>query len=225
MHVSTLQINYDALKYLWWFVSLKFKTINYIYIYDLHLKKCFTQIFAHPQTIQEVDEFVSSSEQMWRNLALHHLLTNDSSVVNGCRQKEWVQTSYKNITIIHTNPVHELMPCEAKSCIFIRNKSIKTLNYCFLLKYKGFCLLLSPVTKLKWICTDQAPFTVQNRFKQICCCILMWEDNKVLTLSLQEVLLWIILARSDSLKWKCPDGFVSYIISDYCNCIYCVHCA
>ncbi len=42
----------------------------------------------HPYTIQDVDEFVSSSEQIWRNLALRHLLTNGSSAVNGCRQNE-----------------------------------------------------------------------------------------------------------------------------------------
>ncbi len=43
---------------------------------------------THPQAIQDVDEFVSSSEQIWRNLALHHLLSNGSSAVNGCRQNE-----------------------------------------------------------------------------------------------------------------------------------------
>ncbi len=32
--------------------------------------------------------FFSSSEQIWKNLALHHLLTNGSSAVNGCRQNE-----------------------------------------------------------------------------------------------------------------------------------------
>ncbi len=35
--------------------------------------------------VQDLDEFVSLSEQIWRNLALHQLLTN---VVNGCRQNE-----------------------------------------------------------------------------------------------------------------------------------------
>ncbi len=38
--------------------------------------------------IQDVDELVPSSEQNWRNVALHHLLTSGSSVVNGCRQNE-----------------------------------------------------------------------------------------------------------------------------------------
>ncbi len=42
----------------------------------------------YPQVIQDVDEFVSSSEQIWINLAFHHLLTNGSSAVNGCRQNE-----------------------------------------------------------------------------------------------------------------------------------------
>ncbi len=40
--------------------------------------------FTHPQPIQDLDEFVSSSEQIWRNLALYHLLTKGSSAVNGC---------------------------------------------------------------------------------------------------------------------------------------------
>ncbi len=38
--------------------------------------------------IQDIDEFVSSSEQIWRNVALYHLFTNGSSAVNGCRQNE-----------------------------------------------------------------------------------------------------------------------------------------
>ncbi len=41
---------------------------------------------THPQAIQNIDEFVSSSEQIWRNVALHHLLIDRSSAVNGCRQ-------------------------------------------------------------------------------------------------------------------------------------------
>ncbi len=41
-----------------------------------------------PQGIQDVDEFVSSSEEIWRNVAVHHLLSNGSCAVNGCRQNE-----------------------------------------------------------------------------------------------------------------------------------------
>ncbi len=40
------------------------------------------------QASQDVDEVVSSSEQIWRNLALCHLLINGSSALNGCRQNE-----------------------------------------------------------------------------------------------------------------------------------------
>ncbi len=43
---------------------------------------------THSQAFQDVDEFASSSEQIWRNVALHHLLSNRSSAVNGCRQNE-----------------------------------------------------------------------------------------------------------------------------------------
>ncbi len=37
------------------------------------------------QAIQDVDEFVLD---IWKSLELHHLLTNGSSAVNGCRQNE-----------------------------------------------------------------------------------------------------------------------------------------
>ncbi len=40
------------------------------------------------------------TEKIWINLALHHLLTNRSSALNGCHQKR-VQQLIKNITIIH----------------------------------------------------------------------------------------------------------------------------
>ncbi len=44
------------------------------------LKEQFSQ---KNQAVQDVDEFVSSS-----NVALHHLLRNGCSAVNGCRQNE-----------------------------------------------------------------------------------------------------------------------------------------
>ncbi len=80
----------------------------------------------------------SSSEQLWRNVAFHHLFTNRSSAVNGCRQNEspnsW-QKHYNNPQVIHTTP------CVLwKSNMFIRNKSIKTfltLNSRFWPKHKS----------------------------------------------------------------------------------------
>ncbi len=49
---------------------------------------------AHSQAIQDVDEFVSSLEQIWRNLAFRHL-----QWMGAVRMR--VQTADKNITIIH----------------------------------------------------------------------------------------------------------------------------
>ncbi len=72
-----------------------------------------------PQAIQDVDELVSSSEQIWRNVALYHLLTNGSSAVNGCRQNH-----HNNPQVIHTTQIHQLMSCEVESRIYVRNKSI-----------------------------------------------------------------------------------------------------
>ncbi len=50
------------------------------------MKNCLQ--FTYPQDIQNVDDFVSPSEQIWINLALNHLLTNGSSAENRCRQNE-----------------------------------------------------------------------------------------------------------------------------------------
>ncbi len=66
------------------------------------MKNC----WKHIQAIQDVDEFVSSREQSWRNLALHHLLTMDplqwmGAVRRGGGGGGGVQTADKNITIIH----------------------------------------------------------------------------------------------------------------------------
>ncbi len=63
-------------------------------------------LFTHPQAIEDVDEFVTSSEQIWKNLALHHLLTNGSSAVNGCHQNASPTSWYKH----HNNPHHSSLP-------------------------------------------------------------------------------------------------------------------
>ncbi len=71
----------------------------------------------------DADEFISSSEQIWRNVALHHLLVMDPLQWMGAVRMS-VQKADKYITIIHTTQVHQLMSCEVKSCVFVRNKSI-----------------------------------------------------------------------------------------------------
>ncbi len=58
---------------------------------------------------QGVDEFVSSSEQIWRNVALHHLIDPMAPLQWMGAVRMRVQTADKNITIIHTAPVHQLM--------------------------------------------------------------------------------------------------------------------
>ncbi len=77
--------------------------------------------FTHSQATQDV-EFVYSSEQIWRNFALHHLLTNESSAVNGCRQSpnSW-KKHHNDPKVIHKTPIHQLMSCEVKSCMVVRN--------------------------------------------------------------------------------------------------------
>ncbi len=73
------------------------------------------------------------------HVALHHLLTN------GCLCSEWVPSEWeskqliKNITIIHTTPVHQLMTCEVKSKI--HHKYILTKNCHFWIKYTSIIML------------------------------------------------------------------------------------
>ncbi len=62
-------------------------TENGSYIGIVHPKMKMRWTCTHSQAIQDVDKFVSSLEQIWRN-AWHHLLTNGSSVLNGCHQNE-----------------------------------------------------------------------------------------------------------------------------------------
>ncbi len=38
--------------------------------------------------MQDADEFVFSSEQIWRNVSFHNLLSNGRYAVDGCRQNE-----------------------------------------------------------------------------------------------------------------------------------------
>ncbi len=66
---------------------------KYIYMTkkSVNLKGQFTQKWKFARIyspITDVKKTVSSSEQIWINVALHHLLTNGSSAVDGCRQNE-----------------------------------------------------------------------------------------------------------------------------------------
>ncbi len=66
---------------------------KYIYMTkkSVNLKGQFTQKWKFARIyspIKDVKKTVSLSEQIWINVALHHLLTNGSSAVNGCRQNE-----------------------------------------------------------------------------------------------------------------------------------------
>ncbi len=72
--------------------------------------------------IRDVDEFVSSSD------------LEKCSIASVSQQwmlcSEWVPSEWesdKNITIIYTTPVHLVMSYEAKSCMFVRIKSIITI--------------------------------------------------------------------------------------------------
>ncbi len=78
------------------------------------MKICWKHI--HPQVILDVDEFVSSYEQIWRNLHYVTCSTMDPLQWMGAVRTR-VQTTDKNVTIIHTTPVYLWMSWEVKSCV------------------------------------------------------------------------------------------------------------
>ncbi len=75
---------------------------------------------SHPQAIQNGNEFLSSSDFEKCSIAS---LAHQWIWMGTVRMR--VKTADKNITIIHTTSVQQLTSCEAKSCVFVRNKSIK----------------------------------------------------------------------------------------------------
>ncbi len=92
------------------------------WIVDPKVKICWK--CTHPQAIQDVDEFVSSSKQKQEKFSITSLT---SSAVNGCHQNESLNSWWKhhnNPQVIHVTPVHQLMSCEVKSCMFVINKYI-----------------------------------------------------------------------------------------------------
>ncbi len=97
-----------------------------------------------------LDKFVSS-EQIWRHLAFHHLLTNGSSAVNGCRQN--AQTADKK----HHNNPHDSSPLinilQSKKLDFPSRLKIVASGYPYY-EWKS-CLIWIK----REICTDQAHFT------------------------------------------------------------------
>ncbi len=104
---------------------------------------------VHPQAIPEVGEFVPSSDLEKCRIAS---LTHQWMLCSEWVPSEW--DSDKNITIIHTTPVHQFMFWEAKSW----NKCIITMlltsNHCFQLNYQSMIhdnLLLSLTSKSTYI--------------------------------------------------------------------------
>ncbi len=90
------------------------------------------------QAIQDVDEFFFSSEQIWRNWALYHLLTNGSSAVNGCCQNESPNSRYKH----YNNPKHDCCSLfnvlnQKYAHLQETNPSLRYFNLKLLLKYKS----------------------------------------------------------------------------------------
>ncbi len=112
-----------------------------------------------------------------------------------------VQTADKNITIIHTTPVHQLTSYELKSCMFIRNKLIKTFqtsNCFFQLKsiilfpqWKSHCLNQErTMHNSNTICKWKQSKTILNKY--IRGFFVMRVDNRRWTFSQEEALFWIL---------------------------------
>ncbi len=119
-----------------------------------------------------------------------------------------VQTTDKNITIIHTTPVHQLTSCEVKNCMLVRNQSIKTCistsNWCFWLKAE--CCVhnfaISCVNQGRYMHRSSTVYkkTVLNKYVGG-----FWCER---TTGHGVIMDYGILARNNGFKHL--DGFVSY---------------
>ncbi len=80
--------------------------------------------YTRPQAIEDV-KFVSSTELIWRNLALHHLFTNGSSAVSGCRQNESPNRWQKLNNHLNSSPLINVkwkgLPTSKFTNIFVRS--------------------------------------------------------------------------------------------------------
>ncbi len=88
-----------------------------------------------------------------------------------------VQTADKNITIIHTTPVHQLTSCEVKKKCVYKKQFLFNLKLLYPLKK----ILSEWGEKYAQIKHCLQAKRVLNTNKQICWQILMWEDNRVWT--------------------------------------------
>ncbi len=91
---------------LFFFFFFFFFFFTYLLKWKVHpnMKLCWK--CTRPQTIQDVNEFASWLEQIWRNVALHHLLNSRPSAVNGCRQNKSPNSWYKH-QVIHMASDHQ----------------------------------------------------------------------------------------------------------------------
>ncbi len=87
-------------------------------IVRLKMKLCWK--CSHSQAIQNVNEFVFHQNRFGENC--HYITCSLMDLVlwmGAVRMR--VQTSDKNITVIHTTQIHQLISCKVKSCVFARN--------------------------------------------------------------------------------------------------------
>ncbi len=105
-----------------------------------------------------------------------------------------VQTADKNITIIHTTPVHKLISYEAKRCVFEERKKIHQDVYTF----KLWSIIL--ISHLNQERNMQRSSTVQNKCVDWCWCERTTGDGHF---HLRKSFYWLWthnLARSDGSK-------------------------
>ncbi len=130
------------------------------------------------------------------------------------------QTADKNITIIHTTPVHQLMSCDVKSCIFVRNKIITetflTLICIYIDFYSEKIISSESGKQYAQIKNCLQAKTVLNKYVGGFWGERTTEDGLFHWRKHYYGLWTYILSRSDGLKWKhLTDTFVSYTYTSF----------
>ncbi len=168
---------------------------------------------GHPSLI------FSSSEQIWRNWALYHLLTNGSSAVNGCRQNESPNSRYKH----YNNPKHDCCSLfnvlnQKYAHLQETNPSLRYFNLKLLLKYKSI-IHNDSMTAQNWSkstsifvlnCFGLFPHVNSALFVRVSLLIEMR-----LLFPLEKAMLWI----EEAVVWRqqcLNNGFVYYKHAAFC---------
>ncbi len=109
---------------------ISYINISYIFLKYIHVCVCiYIYIYIHNKYTQHTHKLCKQKLLFWMHLFAINRLTARFFIQKDLEKcsitllaHHWMlQTADKHITIIHQTPVHQLMSCEVKGYVFVRN--------------------------------------------------------------------------------------------------------